>query len=159
VEVEEGRGSMKIRLAEPGDEMDIRDCVRSAYELYVERMGKEPAPMLDDYAALIERGVVSVAVSDESLVGLIVGWPRDDHFYVDNIAVSPDAQGTGVGATLLRHADAMALAADRTEVRLYTNEAMSENIGYYPRKGFVETHRAVEAGYNRVYYTRSVPAP
>ena len=149
--------SVRIRPAESADQAAIQACVDSAYERYVARMGKKPAPMLDDYAELIERGVVSVAVSNGSLVGLVVGWPREDHFYVDNIAVSPDAQGTGVGATLLRHADAMALAADRTEIRLYTNEAMSENIDYYPRKGFVETHRAVEAGYNRVYYTRSVP--
>lgn len=37
------------------------------------------------------------------------------------------------------------------------NEAMTENIDYYPRRGFVETHRATDAGYYRVYVTRPVP--
>jgi hypothetical protein len=34
---------------------------------------------------------------------------------------------------------------------LYTNVAMTENRAPYHRVGFVETHRAVENGFNRVY--------
>ncbi len=42
------------------------------------------------------------------------------------------------------------------EVRLYTNEAMAENLTYYPRHGYRETHRATQDGYRRVFFTKAV---
>jgi hypothetical protein len=40
------------------------------------------------------------------------------------------------------------------EVRLYTNEAMTENLDYYPRRGYRETHRATQNGYRRVFFSK-----
>jgi hypothetical protein len=45
-----------IRPAERGDAAVVRNLVRMAYSKYVERIGKEPAPMLEDYDALIRAG-------------------------------------------------------------------------------------------------------
>lgn len=39
-------------------------------------------------------------------------------------------------------------------IRLCTNEAMTENLAYYLRMGYPETHRAVENGYHRVFFTK-----
>lgn len=137
------------------DDLDaVRRCVRLAYGRYSERMAKAPAPMFDDYAQLIADGVVHVAEVAGDLVGLIVMWSKHDHFYVDNIATDPDAQGTGVGAALLRHADDIARSEAHDEIRLYTHVTMAENIRWYPRRGFVETHRATDNGYERVYFSR-----
>lgn len=36
-------------------------------------------------------------------------------------------------------------------MRLYTNEAMIENLALYAHLGFAETRRLVEDGYRRVY--------
>jgi hypothetical protein len=36
-------------------------------------------------------------------------------------------------------------------IRLYTNPAMTENLSMYVHMGFVETHRVVEKGIDRVY--------
>ena len=145
-----------VRLAGPQDEAAIRSCVHDAYAVYLERMTKAPAPMLEDYRSLIEQRSVHVALVADRVVGLIVLWPEEDHLYVDNIAVRPGAQGHGVATRLLDHADAIARALDRAELRLYTNEAMTENLEFYPRRGFVETHRATDAGYRRVYFARAV---
>lgn len=41
-----------------------------------------------------------------------------------------------------------------TEIRLYTNEAMTENLAYYPRHGYTETHRAEQDGFRRVYFRK-----
>jgi hypothetical protein len=41
-------------------------------------------------------------------------------------------------------------------VRLYTNEAMTENIALYSRIGFMETHRAEERGLRRVYMIKTL---
>jgi hypothetical protein len=38
-------------------------------------------------------------------------------------------------------------------------QAMTENIAFYERLGFVETHRAEEKGFKRVYMTKSLDAP
>ena len=132
----------------------VSACVDAAYARYVERIGKKPAPMLDDYTTLIKKEVVYVATVDDHLVGLIVFWPIDDHLYVDNIAVFPETQGTGVGAALLGFAELHARRAGLREIRFTQTQRMVENLQYYPRKGFRETHRAFDAGYQRVYFSR-----
>jgi hypothetical protein len=43
-----------------------------------------------------------------------------------------------------------------TRLKLYTNEAMMENLDYYPRKGYFETHRGEQDGYRGVFYTKTL---
>ena len=43
------------------------------------------------------------------------------------------------------------------EVRLYTNEAMTENLAYYPRLGYTETRRALHDGFRRVFFSKTLP--
>ncbi len=33
---------------------------------------------------------------------------------------------------------------------------MTENLRYYPRQGYIETHRATENGYRRVFFTKAI---
>jgi ribosomal protein S18 acetylase RimI-like enzyme len=145
---------VRLRAAVPADEQTARECVVAAYSKYVRLMGKEPAPMLCDYAQLIEDGLVTVAEDDNGLVGVIVGWAEADHYYVDNIAVLPGTQGRGIGSVLLHAAEDAARRDGFDEVRLYTNEAMVDNLEYYPRRGYEETSRSDESGYKRVYYVK-----
>ena len=147
-----------VRLASVADVEAIEACVHAAYGPYVELMDTPPAPMLDDYSSLVGDRVVSVATVDGHLVGAIVMWAESDHWYIDNIAVDPGKQGEGIGTTLLSWAGHCARGAGRSELRLYTNEAMVDSAAYYPRRGFTETHRAVEHGYNRIYFTTDVGA-
>lgn len=151
-----GVQSLKIRPAHTEDLDDVVACVDAAYQGYIEDIGQKPAPMLDDYGSLIRADAVTVATIDGELTGLIVMWARPDHWYVDNVAVWPDRQSTGVGSILLAHAEQLAEAAGFGEIRLYTNEAMTANTTYYERRGYVETHRSVEAGYNRIHYSRTL---
>ncbi len=64
------------------------------------------------------------------------------------------AQGLGVGGRLLRLAEEQALARGLREVRLYTNEAMTENLAYYLRRGYSETHRARQDGFRPIFFTK-----
>jgi ribosomal protein S18 acetylase RimI-like enzyme len=73
---------------------------------------------------------------------------------LDNVAVSPDAQGLGLGRKMLEFAERAAVAAGYRSIKLYTNEAMTENIGLYSRIGYVETHRAEENGLRRIYMSK-----
>lgn len=149
--------AISLRDATATDEPAIAACVDAAYEGYIAAMGRTPAPMLDDYQRLIEQGLVSIAERAGQLLGLIVMWSKGDHLYVDNIAVHPTAQGLGAGSRLLTLAEQQATAGGLTEIRLYTNEVMASNIDFYLRRGFVETHRAVDDGYRRIYFSRRLP--
>ncbi len=149
-------GDLIMRRAEVRDVHSIVRCVHRAYEPYVARMDRRPAPMLADYGQLVEDGLVIVAERNGSIEGLIVVWAEADHVYIDNIATVESSRGTGVGQALLAWAEDHARAIGHAEIRLYTNIAMVENLGYYERRGFVETHRSGDSGYERAYFSKSV---
>lgn len=142
------------RPATPADVPVLERLATAAYEHYVPRIGRPPAPMTADYAAAVATGWTWVAEDDGTPVGLLVLVPARDHMLLENVAVDPTAQGRGVGGALLALAEEQSRAAGFTEVRLYTNEAMTENLTYYPRRGYVETARVEEAGFRRVYFTK-----
>ena len=145
-----------IRRAQPADRAVVEEIVRDAYGMYVERIGKPPGPMLDDYAALIADGAVSVleADGDGTIAAIIVLLPKPDHLLLDNIAVRPDRQGRGLGRRLIAFAEGEARRFGYAELRLYTHQKMTENIALYARLGFVETGRGHDAGYDRVFMTK-----
>ncbi|HET8841536.1 MAG TPA: N-acetyltransferase, partial [Ktedonobacteraceae bacterium] len=60
-----------IRQAREADHQAVVDCVRAAYARYLERMGREPAPLSADYAALITQGVVSVLEQGTEICGIL----------------------------------------------------------------------------------------
>ncbi|SRR6266851_2088461 len=146
-----------IRRARPEDRAAVEAIVHAAYAVYVERIGKRPGPMLDDYARLIADGMVSVlADADRTIAAIIVLVPQPDHLLLDNIAVRPDRQGQGLGRQLVEFAENEARRLGHAELRLYTHEKMTENIGLYTRLGFVETGRGHQAGYDRVFMRKYV---
>jgi len=138
------------------DRPAVEALVASAYGRYVPRIGRKPGPMLDDYGALILQGHVHVIAFAGALQGVLVLLPLPDAMLLDNIAVAPSAQGTGVGRRLLQFAEQTALKAGFRLIRLYTHELMAENIALYSRIGYVETHRVEEKGLRRVYMAKGL---
>jgi N-acetylglutamate synthase-like GNAT family acetyltransferase len=145
---------MAIRRATPQDVPQLAALARDAYAPYVERIGRPPAPMVADYLDMVVSHETWVSEDETGITGLVVLVPNDDHLLLENIAVRPDQQGQGIGSTLLAIADRRARDLGLSEVRLYTNEKMTENLTYYPRHGYVRTHSAAEDGFRRVYFTR-----
>jgi GNAT superfamily N-acetyltransferase len=150
--------SLELRRAQPADVAEIRAVAQAAYEPYVARIGRPPAPMTADYAAAVDRGEVWVAAADGAIAGLLVLVQFPDHVLLENVAVRPDVQGTGIGARLLALAEDQARHLGLSQIRLYTNVAMTENLAYYPRHGYIETHRAEDGGYSRVYFSKHLAA-
>jgi ribosomal protein S18 acetylase RimI-like enzyme len=141
-----------IRRAGPADRAAVEAIVNAAYAVYVERIGKPPGPMLDDYARLIADGMVSVLEDADGMVAaIIVLVSQQDHLLLDNIAVRPDRQGQGLGRRLIAFAENETQRLGYAELRLYTHEKMRENIALYARLGFIETGRGHQAGYDRVF--------
>lgn len=148
---------MRWYLAAPADAPALREFVRAAYSHYVQRIGREPAPMQADYDAIARSGRALLLHYDERLVAVLVTKVEARALLVENLAVLPAMQGAGLGALLLQQAERIAGVAGRSELRLYTNEAMVKNVAYYRRHGFTETHRSVEDGYRRIHFRKVLP--
>jgi N-acetylglutamate synthase-like GNAT family acetyltransferase len=147
---------ISVRRATTADLPAIQRVITDAYTPYIERIGRPPAPMTTDYAAALEYSRVWVLDSGDAVVGALVTEERADHLLLESVAVAPIARGTGCGRLLLERAESDALELGLTEVRLYTNEAMTENLTFYPRHGYRETGRATEDGFRRVYFSKKV---
>jgi ribosomal protein S18 acetylase RimI-like enzyme len=146
-----------IRNATADDAATIRIIARAAYGKYVPRIGREPAPMIADFAAEIAAQHVVVMEAAGKVGGYMIAWPEADAYFIDNIAVDPRSQGEGLGRRLIDHAVAEANRLRLPALRLYTNALMTENLAMYAHIGFVETHRAIEKGFHRVYMRWSLP--
>ena len=142
------------RIAVIEDRPAVEAVVNAAYGGYVSRIGQPPGPMLDDYEGLIRDGRVHVIEHGGVVQGILVLIPEADAMLLDNVAVAPAAQGLGLGRTLLVFAEQAARLAGYGCIRLYTNEAMTENIALYLRIAYRETHRGEEKGLRRVYMTK-----
>lgn len=145
-----------IRKARPDDLARIEAIVAAAYEKYIARIGKKPGPMLDDYAARIANGEAFVCELGGRVAGVLVLLDEPDYLLLDNVAVAPERHGQGIGRQLIAFADDEARRRGYREIRLYTHEMMTENIAMYPRLGYEETHRAEQAGYQRVFMRKKL---
>jgi ribosomal protein S18 acetylase RimI-like enzyme len=143
-----------VRRARIDDLPQIHVVVDRAYCVYIDRIGRRPAPMDDDYRAKIAADEVYVAEADGLVVGIVVLIPARDHLLVENVAVDPGFQGRGIGRALMAHAERHAREHDLDELRLYTNAAMTENLTLYPALGYREDDRRTEDGFERVFFSK-----
>lgn len=113
--------------------------------------------MLADYEALIREGVVYVLVDGDVIAGVLVLKLIGDAALVENVAVHPSHQGSGLGRELMRFVEEFAGESGLREVSLYTNELMTENIAFYEKLGFREIDRRLDDGYRRVFMSKKLP--
>lgn len=145
----------RIRLAVATDVPVVAQIVDDAYRHYIPRIGRPPAPMLDDHAARVSDAVMWVIEEGDEIAGVLVLLPEPDHLLLDNIAVVPARQGTGLGRRLLAFAEAEAMRRGYSEIRLYTNMLMTENRRLYAGTGYEETGRGTGgAGFERVFMSK-----
>lgn len=146
----------EIRQAVRSDLDQIQACAQAAYRMYVERIGRAPAPMVADFDASIEAGELYVSEIDGQLGGFVVFYARSDHLHLENVAVSPAFQQRGIGRKLIEFVEQKALADGYRRVELYTNAKMTENLGLYPRLGYQQFDRRLEDGFDRVYFKKDL---
>ena len=78
-----------IRRATEDDVARIAAIARAAYVKYVSRIGREPPPMIADFAAEIAAGHVVVIEIARAVEGYLISWPKMEVYFIDNIAVDP----------------------------------------------------------------------
>ena len=143
--------AIRLRPAASADVPRLAELVADAYGHYVERIGRPPGPMTYDYADVVRRFDVTVAELGNEIVGLVVVGTDDEGFVLENVAVDPAHQGSGIGRALLEHAEQAARQAGYDSIYLYTHELMVENLDLYERIGYVEYDRRREDWAARVF--------
>ena len=147
---------MPIRQAVESDLAAVERIVADAYSKYVERLGREPSTMGDDYRRHIADRSVWVCVEGGEVLGILVLLDKPDHLHLDNVAVAVDAQGRGIGRTLIGFAEVEARRRGYDEIRLTTNPHMHENLAMYPRLGYRETGRGSGGVLEFVFFSKRV---
>jgi len=80
---------IKIRRAGKEDCAVIEAIVAAAYSVYIERIGKPPGPMLDDYARRVAEGVVWVLEEEGgNIAAIIVLLVKADHLLLDKVGTA-----------------------------------------------------------------------
>ena len=92
---------LEPRPATATDAAGIAECVRGAYSHYVERIGKPPGPMLDDYDQVVRDHHAYVIDDDGRIVAALVLMDKEDGILLDNVAVGRPVLGKALPA----HAD------------------------------------------------------
>lgn len=146
--------SIRFRPAEPSDAAAISDIVRAAYAKWVPVIGREPLPMRADYDKAVAEHPFELAVAEGRVVGMIETMLADDHLWIENVCVAPDAQGRGIGRMLLERAEQKALEAGRPELRLLTNGAFEANVSLYKKHGYLVDREEPFMGGMTVYMSK-----
>ncbi len=146
-----------IRLAKLLDVQKIASLIDDAYGGYIDRIGKPPAPMLNNYVEVIAQKIVWVLEgSDSQLIGVLVLARFPDYLLVENIAVHPKNQGIGLGRRLMEFSEVEAMRMGYRKMRLYTNVKMVENQALYEHLGWVKKEKLSENGYERIYMEKQL---
>jgi GNAT superfamily N-acetyltransferase len=133
-------------ILRPATEADLPACAaiwREAINDYIVPMGQPEIP--DELGAISrlhahllatdpERFVVAPAPDSLAIDGFVAAVNRDDTWYLSMLFVRPDAQGSGLGRTLLEHV----LPSDETVRRATaTDSAQPISNGLYASYGIV----------------------
>ncbi|GAX07206.1 GNAT family acetyltransferase [Secundilactobacillus pentosiphilus] len=148
--------NIEIRQAAVIDLPSIIKCFQGAFSKYLTRMDRKPAPMLKNYADYIANDWVYILNYDHQFAGLIALINEPAYVHLDTVAVVPAFQGKSLGKHLLQFAKIFAKQHGQREIRLLTNEKMTENIAIYKHLGYVEYDRRLDAGYHRVYFKKEL---
>ncbi|MFK0310723.1 GNAT family N-acetyltransferase [Pseudomonas sp. NPDC090233] len=148
--------AFSIRRADMADVDAITALVHEAYTPYIARIGKAPAPMLDDYRQVLAEAEVYVAQDGARIAGVLVMSREGSEMLLVNVAVLAACKGQGVGKQLMLFCEEQSRLTGCSAIRLYTHERMTENIEIYRKLGYVETHRAQEKGFARVFMRKQL---
>jgi ribosomal protein S18 acetylase RimI-like enzyme len=148
---------LHLRIATSADAGLIRELVRAAYAKWVPLIGREPRPMLADYDQAVREHRIDLLFLADYMVGLIETLLLHEHLWIENVAVSPDAQGRGYGRHLLAHAEQLAVASARPEIRMLTNAAFTANVQLYQRVGYVIARSEPFMGGTTLHLRKAMP--
>jgi GNAT superfamily N-acetyltransferase len=128
--------SIQLRLARTADSERVAELFLASRKVHV---AFAPLAHSDGEVelwvrnVLIASGGVTVALVDDTVVGMLAASRQDDVSWIDHLYVDPSFVNRGVGSQLL----GSALVALPRPVRFYTFQENSASRRFYERRGFV----------------------
>src|SRR5438132_372498 len=83
----------------------IAERVRSAYAKYADKLPLPLEPVLVDYAKVVRETATWLLEHENMCVGVLVLVPKSAYMLIENVAVAPEHQGTGLGHQLMEFAE------------------------------------------------------
>ncbi len=131
---------IEIRLAESSDANAIVEVLYKAFGVYEHEYTAEAFNIVTPAAAEIisrfDEGPQWVAVKDGEIVGTVSVTVEEGDLYVRSMAVLPDAQGHGIGHSLLKAIDEYAVTTDFERIFLYTTYFSAGAKELYEKHGY-----------------------
>ena len=131
---------MTVRLATPEDAQAIAEVLHDAFTVHREHYTEEAfavvTPGTDVILGRFEEGPMWVAEMDGRVVGTVSLTTEPEGLYVRSMAVSPDAQGKGVGHKLLEATDEYAESTEFERIFLYTTYFVPGAKEMYVKHGY-----------------------
>ena len=90
-----------------------------------------------------------IATENDQLLGCVFCKPEPETLYIGKFAISPKAQGQGIGRLLLAAAETQARERALPALRLETRIELTDNHAVFGKWGFVKTAENAHAGYDR----------
>lgn len=138
--VEVGSEDLQIRLAAAEDADAIAAILLEAFSQFESDYTPEAfvvvTPKADEIATRFDEGPMWVAVKDDEVVGTVSVLPEPEWLYIRSMAVSPKAQGLGIGYRLLDAVEECAIANGFDRLFLYTTYFSTGAIQLYEKHGF-----------------------
>ncbi|TAJ29747.1 GNAT family N-acetyltransferase [Bosea sp. (in: a-proteobacteria)] len=131
---------MEPRRATPADIPAIVALTEAAYLPNEAIIGVPSLPRIADYHAVLAEREVWLVDGEAALAAALVLEIEPDDFTIWSIAVSPQAAGRKLGATLMAFAEGRARSLGRPSVHLYTHAKLAPRIAWYERQGYAVTH-------------------
>jgi GNAT superfamily N-acetyltransferase len=131
---------IEIRLAGPGDEETISRLLLEAFEPFREKY--TPGGFADTVATddvIRERlatAKIWIAFDGDHAVGTVTALPEPERIYIRSMAVTPRAQGCGVGQQLLAALEKDAQERGFKKLYLYTTFVLPGAQPLYEKNGF-----------------------
>ena len=131
----------------------LLQIARDAYQQYVEEIGKEPAPMVADYAYHCAHDTLITVMCYDTTAGFAIIIEKADGFWLETIAIADGYRGQGIGSALLREVEAY-IGSRAASYQLYTNEVMRRNKQWYLSLGFTITDIREAEGFQRIFFEK-----
>ncbi|MEM6657923.1 MAG: GNAT family N-acetyltransferase [Pseudomonadota bacterium] len=125
------------RAAQAADVDAVQACVERAYAVAF-RMIDDLPDVTQDIAGDIARHATIVAEKSGTVVGVIIFDAVEDALMIFNLAVAPEARGSGVARRLMMFAEQHAKKHGLTRLRLRTHRHLSGAIAMYQHLGWVK---------------------
>lgn len=128
-------GDVTLRRGDTGDMETVVALQHAAYARNRVLLGREPLPLLADYAQIFRDCEVWVAEAG-GLSAVLILEPRTEDLLIWSIATSPERQTTGLGKAMLAAAEVRARELGLAVIRLYTGATLRHLIDWYGRHGY-----------------------